>query len=47
MVQPILDAWQSAPTDFPNYQSGTWGPEAAEMLIAQDGRSWLEPAFPL
>lgn len=47
VVQPILDAWQSAPTDFPNYQAGTWGPEAAEMLIAQDGRSWLEPAFPL
>ncbi|WGZ93145.1 MAG: glucose-6-phosphate dehydrogenase [Candidatus Thiothrix putei] len=47
VVQPILEAWQSAPTDFPNYAAGSWGPEAAEMLIAQDGRSWLEPAFAL
>jgi glucose-6-phosphate 1-dehydrogenase len=30
--------------DFPNYQAGTWGPEAAEALTAQDGRSWLQPA---
>lgn len=48
VVQPVLDAWgSSVPTDFPNYMAGSWGPEAAEMLIAQDGRSWLEPAFPL
>ncbi|MEB4593002.1 glucose-6-phosphate dehydrogenase [Candidatus Thiothrix sp. Deng01] len=47
VVQPVLDAWQSAPSDFPNYPAGTWGPESSERLIAQDGRSWLEPAFPL
>jgi hypothetical protein len=32
------------PADFPNYQAGTWGPESAEVLIAQDGRSWLSPS---
>ena len=28
------------PTDFPNYASGTWGPDAADHLIARDGRAW-------
>ena len=28
---------------FPDYRAGTWGPETAENLIAQDGRSWLTP----
>lgn len=31
--------------DFPNYQAGMWGPETAEILIAQDGRSWIMPTF--
>jgi glucose-6-phosphate 1-dehydrogenase len=44
IIDPILDVWGSVrPIDFPNYQAGTWGPEAAEVLIAQDGRSWLQP----
>ena len=47
VVSPVLEAWESTPPiDFPNYQSGTWGPEAAEVLIAQDGRSWLQPSLP-
>jgi glucose-6-phosphate 1-dehydrogenase len=45
VVTPILDAWETVqPADFPNYQAGTWGPESAEVLIAQDGRSWLSPS---
>lgn len=41
LLQPILDAWAEIPSaDFPNYPSGTWGPEAGEALIARDGRSW-------
>ena len=44
-LTPILNAWEnSIPADFPNYESGTWGPETAVALIAQDGRSWLQPA---
>jgi glucose-6-phosphate 1-dehydrogenase len=44
VLTPILNAWADLkPIDFPNYQSGTWGPEAADVLIAQDGRSWLQP----
>jgi glucose-6-phosphate 1-dehydrogenase len=46
VITPILVAWDAVnPTDFPNYQAGTWGPEAAEALIAQDGRSWLHSAI--
>jgi len=45
IVTPIIEAWETTkPTDFPNYQAGTWGPESAETLIAQDGRSWLHSA---
>jgi len=46
IVMPILEAWQTAPKDFPNYPAGIWGPESAERLIAQDGRSWFAPATP-
>ncbi len=41
VITPILEAWENtAPGGFPNYPSGTWGPESAETLIARDGRSW-------
>ena len=43
VVDPILDVWESVEApDFPNYASGSWGPESAEVLMAQDGRSWLQ-----
>jgi glucose-6-phosphate 1-dehydrogenase len=43
IAQPILDAWKSsAPTDFPNYPGGSWGPKAAFDLLARDGRRWVE-----
>jgi glucose-6-phosphate 1-dehydrogenase len=46
VLMPILNVWEnSMPADFPNYQSGTWGPKAAEALIAKDGRSWLQPTI--
>ncbi len=46
IITPILDVWDSIkPTDFPNYQAGSWGPEVAESLIAQDGHSWVMPTF--
>ncbi len=44
VIMPVLNAWeQTPPTDFPNYQAGTWGMQAASVLIAQDGRSWRMP----
>ena len=41
IATPILDVWGALPArDFPNYAAGTWGPEAADELIRQDGRRW-------
>lgn len=41
IVQPILNAWKTnKPTHFPNYDSGSWGPKAADLLIEKDGRKW-------
>jgi glucose-6-phosphate 1-dehydrogenase len=46
VVTPVLEGWEGIqPADF-YYQAGTWGPANAEVLIAQDGRSWLEPNVP-
>jgi glucose-6-phosphate 1-dehydrogenase len=41
IVDPIRKAWQSGsggPIHF--YGAGTWGPPAADELLAADGRSW-------
>ena len=43
VVMPVLTSWENTiPEGFPNYMSGTWGPEEAQSIIAQDGRSWLQ-----
>jgi len=40
-VQPILDAWaKHPPKDSPNYVAGSNGPDAADELLARDGRAW-------
>ncbi len=41
IVNPIIDVWKALPArDFPNYASGTWGPEAADHLIEKTGHKW-------
>ncbi|MGA8657896.1 MAG: glucose-6-phosphate dehydrogenase [Chthoniobacterales bacterium] len=43
-AQPILEGWEnSKPKDFPNYAAGTWGPEAADKLMARDNHKWWYP----
>ncbi|MFA5530653.1 MAG: glucose-6-phosphate dehydrogenase [Thiohalomonadaceae bacterium] len=43
-LMPLVDFWtHNPPPDFPNYNPGTWGPEAADLLVAADGRAWLSP----
>ncbi len=40
-IDPILAHWDAnRPPEFPNYPSGSWGPTAADDLIAADGRRW-------
>jgi len=44
VVAPLLTAWDARlPARFPNYAAGSWGPEAADALLAKDGRRWLLP----
>jgi glucose-6-phosphate 1-dehydrogenase len=44
IVTPILDVWSTLPArDFPNYEAGSWGPRAADELLARDGRRWVNP----
>ncbi len=45
-ITPVLEVWEANPAvDFPNYAAGTWGPESATMLVAQDGKSWFAPTL--
>lgn len=41
LVDPIIDAWADGPQpEFPNYDAGSWGPAAADDLLAREGRRW-------
>jgi glucose-6-phosphate 1-dehydrogenase len=41
IVDPIIQAWaEEGPPAFPSYEAGTWGPEAADDLLAREGRRW-------
>ncbi len=40
-VDPIEEAWHSAkPPELFSYPAGSWGPDAADDLLARDDRSW-------
>jgi glucose-6-phosphate 1-dehydrogenase len=41
IVSPVIDVWHAIPArDFPNYESGSWGPADSDELLEQDGRKW-------
>ncbi len=44
ICDPILTGWTKAGVPVHKYKAGTWGPEAADALLARDGRSWHNPA---
>jgi glucose-6-phosphate 1-dehydrogenase len=46
IVQPVLNAWATEKTDFPNYDSGSDGPKAADELLACDGERAWRPVIP-
>ena len=43
IVDPLLNAWED-PKESPLhvYEPGSWGPEAADDLLARDGRVWMQ-----
>jgi glucose-6-phosphate 1-dehydrogenase len=43
VVQPILDYWTTQKFAFPNYAAGTWGPAAADEMLARRGHTWRRP----
>jgi glucose-6-phosphate 1-dehydrogenase len=41
IVTPVIDAWVDLPAPaFPDYAAGSWGPAAADELMAREGRRW-------
>jgi glucose-6-phosphate 1-dehydrogenase len=40
LVDPILEAWKKPAPDFPNYEAGSWGPQASFELLEREGRTW-------
>lgn len=36
----VTQRWHTQPASFPNYEAGTWGPKAADNLLAKDGIKW-------
>jgi glucose-6-phosphate 1-dehydrogenase len=40
ILDGLIHDWAATPGPFPNYAAGTWGPDAAEELMAGDGREW-------
>jgi glucose-6-phosphate 1-dehydrogenase len=43
VVQPVLDYWGTQKFSFPNYAAGTWGPTAADEMLARNGHHWRRP----
>ncbi len=43
VVEPIQNAWRETKFDFPNYPAGTWGPAAADEMLARRGHVWRKP----
>lgn len=39
-VDAILNKWEKETANFPNYEAGSMGPEAAEKLLEKDGFHW-------
>ena len=46
ILMPVLDFWaENKPEGFPNYAAGSWGPKAADELLASQGHSWPMPTL--
>jgi glucose-6-phosphate 1-dehydrogenase len=43
VVEPIQNAWREAAPAFPNYAAGSWGPAAADEMLARRGHLWRKP----
>jgi glucose-6-phosphate 1-dehydrogenase len=45
ILMPVLDFWaDNKQEEIPYYPAGTWGPKAADELVARQGHSWPMPS---
>jgi glucose-6-phosphate 1-dehydrogenase len=42
-IDGIVDGWAETKQPVEGYESGTWGPTGASLLLDRDGRSWCHP----
>jgi len=40
VIEGVIREWEAHRGDFPSYEAGTWGPAAADELLARDGHVW-------
>lgn len=42
-VEPILNHWSNTKFDLPNYEAGSWGPQASDDMLGRRGHQWRIP----
>ena len=42
VIDPLEELWAEGSEPEP-YRAGEWGPEAADEMLARDGRAWRRP----
>jgi glucose-6-phosphate 1-dehydrogenase len=46
ILMPVLDFWaENKQEEIPDYPAGSWGPKAADELVAKHGHSWPMPSM--
>lgn len=44
IVDSIIAGWDMEPVEhLPGYEAGGWGPDEADLFLANDGRNWRKP----
>jgi glucose-6-phosphate 1-dehydrogenase len=43
LIDPIESEWRAGRPPLQTYEAGTWGPSAADELVARDGHEWHRP----
>jgi glucose-6-phosphate 1-dehydrogenase len=43
LIDPIEAAWRDDRPELGMYAAGTWGPDASDTLLRNDGREWHRP----
>jgi glucose-6-phosphate 1-dehydrogenase len=44
-VDPFLKSWEKNKTNLSFYESGSWGPKEADLLIEKNSHKWNIPIY--